>query len=168
MSTKLSLFGTTPFSFHTELPSTSSKIPVISHSPLILPSNHSHTLRPKKSTGVLASCVTAAKAEVEVEVAEGYTVTQFCDKIIDVFLNEKPKSRDWKRFLVLREEWKKYSESFYSRCKNRANADNDSGMKQKLIELSRKVKKIDDGWGWGWGGDGDGDGCNFHFKLHPA
>lgn len=94
----------------------------------------------------MASCVTAAQAEVEVEVevAEGYTVTQFCDKIIDVFLNEKPKSRDWKKFLLLREEWKKYSESFYSRCKNRANAENDSGMKQKLIELSRKVKKIDD------------------------
>lgn len=142
MSTKLYLFGATPFSFHTELPSTSSKIPVISSSPLILPSNHSHILRPKKSTGVLASCVTAAQAEVEV--AEGYTVTQFCDKIIDVFLNEKPKSRDWKKILLLREEWKKYNESFYSRCKNRANAENDSGMKQKLIELSRKVKKIDD------------------------
>ncbi|KAL2527872.1 Uncharacterized protein Fot_20473 [Forsythia ovata] len=144
MSTKLSLFSTTPFSFHTELPSTSPKIPVKSTSPLILPSNHSHTLRPKKATGVLASCVTAAQAEIEVEVAEGYTVTQFCDKIIDVFLNEKPKSKDWKKFLVLREDWKKYSERFYHQCKTRANAENDSGMKQKLIDLSRKVKKIDD------------------------
>lgn len=54
------------------------------------------------NSGVLASCVTAAQAEVEVEVAEGYTVTQFCDKIIDVFFNEKPKSKDWKKILILR------------------------------------------------------------------
>ncbi|KAA8531481.1 hypothetical protein F0562_006166 [Nyssa sinensis] len=96
--------------------------------------------------GILASSTATAQVEeqVDVEVAEGYTITQLCDKIIDLFINEKPKSKEWRRYLVFREEWKKYRDSFYNRCKTRADAENDSGMKQKLIALARKVKKIDD------------------------
>lgn len=82
--------------------------------------------------------------QVEAEVAKGYTMTQFCDKIIDLFLNEKPKTKEWRKYLVLREEWKKYRDSFYKQCQSRAKAENDSQMKQKLIGLSGKVKKIDD------------------------
>ena len=78
----------------------------------------------------------------EVEVAEGYTITQFCDKIIDVFLNEKPRAKEWKKYLVFREEWRKYRDRFYSRCQSRADAENDPQMKQKLIALGRKVKKV--------------------------
>ncbi|KAI3896988.1 hypothetical protein MKX03_015812 [Papaver bracteatum] len=65
----------------------------------------------------------------EVEVAEGYTITQFCDKIIDL--------------LVFTEEWRKYSENVCKQCKARTDAGNDNGMKQKLVLLGRKVKKID-------------------------
>lgn len=79
---------------------------------------------------------------MEVEVAEGYTITQFCDKMIDVFLNEKPKSREWRKFLVFREEWQKYRESFYNRCRRRADSETEATMKQKLISLGRKVKKV--------------------------
>ncbi|KAI3897727.1 hypothetical protein MKW92_043854 [Papaver armeniacum] len=85
----------------------------------------------------------ASNINHEVEVAEGYTITQFCDKAIDVFLNEKPQTKDWRKLLVFREEWKKYSEKFYNQCKARADAENDNGMKQKLVFLGRKVKKID-------------------------
>ncbi|CAA7035931.1 unnamed protein product [Microthlaspi erraticum] len=53
---------------------------------------------------------------MEVEVAEGCTMAQFCDKIIDIFLNEKPKVKQWKKYLVLRDEWNKYSVNFYKRC----------------------------------------------------
>lgn len=80
--------------------------------------------------------------QVEVEVAEGYTITKFCDKIIDVFLNEKPKSRAWRKYLVFREEWHKYRESFYNRCITRADMETEPAMKQKLISLRRKVKKV--------------------------
>lgn len=88
----------------------------------------------------MASLVT--EAEADVEVVEGCTMTQFCDKMIDVFLNEKPKSKDWKRLLIFRDEWKKYRERFYNRCKVRADTENDAQMKQNLIELSRKVRKV--------------------------
>ncbi|CAA0839668.1 Uncharacterized protein - chloroplastic [Striga hermonthica] len=97
--------------------------------------------------GIVASTASAAQPEVEFEVAEGCTITEFCDKIIDVFLNEKPKSKDWKRYLIFRDEWAKYRERFYSRCRVRADAECDSQLKQKLINLSVKVKKIDDEMG---------------------
>ncbi|XP_043711340.1 uncharacterized protein At4g37920 isoform X2 [Telopea speciosissima] len=82
--------------------------------------------------------------EAEVEVTEGYTITQFCDKMIDVFMNEKPRPKDWRKLLMFREEWNTYKESFYNRCQARADTENDPAMKQKLISLVRKVKKIDD------------------------
>ncbi|EXC03909.1 hypothetical protein L484_016114 [Morus notabilis] len=82
--------------------------------------------------------------EVEVEVAEGYSISQFCDKIIDVFLNEKPKSKEWRKYLVFRKEWNKYRESFYSRCRRRADMESDPVIKEKLISLGRKVMKIDE------------------------
>ncbi|KAK2986693.1 hypothetical protein RJ640_010918 [Escallonia rubra] len=93
------------------------------------------------STKLLASSVATAQVEeqVEVEIAEGYTLTQFCDKIIDVFLNDKPNSKEWRKFLVFREDWNKYRDSFYERCRARANSANDSENKQKLITLARKI-----------------------------
>ncbi|EFH43182.1 hypothetical protein ARALYDRAFT_327981 [Arabidopsis lyrata subsp. lyrata] len=81
---------------------------------------------------------------MEVEVAEGYTMAQFCDKIIDLFLNEKPKVKQWKTYLVLRDEWNKYSVNFYRRCRIRADSETDPILKQKLLSLESKVKKIDE------------------------
>lgn len=92
--------------------------------------------------GFLASGVAAAETDTEVEIADGYTITQFVDKIIDVFLNEKPKSKDWRQYLIFRDEWKQYRERFYNRCRVRADAESDSQMKQKLTDLSRKVRKV--------------------------
>ncbi|KAK4393546.1 hypothetical protein Sango_1825400 [Sesamum angolense] len=145
MASKLSPLSSTLLTLRTESPPDSSKLPAVFPFPVFLASQNFHTPTPTKSrrtTGVLASSVSAAEAEVEV--ADGYTITRFCDKMIDVFLNEKPKSKDWKRYLIFREEWGKYRERFYNRCKVRADAENDSQMKQKLIDLSRKVRKIDD------------------------
>ncbi|KAJ4965636.1 hypothetical protein NE237_017485 [Protea cynaroides] len=104
------------------------------------------TLLSNSRTNPLASSIGTAQVveEAEVEVAEGYTITQFCDKMIDVFTNEKPRPKDWRKLLVFREEWNKYRESFYVRCRARADTENDPAMKQKLISLARKVKKIDD------------------------
>ncbi|KAK4490530.1 hypothetical protein RD792_001210 [Penstemon davidsonii] len=144
-ASKISLFSATLFPFRADLtPIDSSKL-----LPFFRPSQNFNNPTPPKSrrttAGVFAtSTVDSTQADVEVEVADGYTITQFCDKMIDVFLNEKPKSKEWKRYLVFRDEWNKYRERFYSRCKARADAENDSQMKQKFIELSRKVRKIDE------------------------
>lgn len=95
-------------------------------------------------SGLKASSLANPQVEeqLEVEVAEGYTMTQFCDKIIDIFLNEKPRVKDWKKYLIMREEWSKYRESFYNRCRTRADNEIDPIMKQKLVSLENKVKKV--------------------------
>lgn len=78
----------------------------------------------------------------EIEIAKGYTMTQFCDKMIDLFLNEKTKSKDWRKYLVYREEWKKYRDNFYIRCRRRADMENDPTMKEKFTSLGRRVRKV--------------------------
>ncbi|RZC87285.1 hypothetical protein C5167_029835 [Papaver somniferum] len=72
----------------------------------------------------------ASTAEIEqsvVKVAEGYTITQFCDKIIDLFL--KPQTKIGGSYWCL------------GRNGERADAEDDNGTKQKLVVLGRKVKK---------------------------
>ncbi|KAK8913834.1 hypothetical protein KSP39_PZI023944 [Platanthera zijinensis] len=82
--------------------------------------------------------------EDDVEVAKGYTMTQFCDKMIEYFLQEKPQTKDWRKILVFRDDWKKYRDSFFNRCRVRADGEKDPSMKKKLTLLARKMKKIDD------------------------
>ncbi|KAK9166177.1 hypothetical protein Scep_001368 [Stephania cephalantha] len=92
-----------------------------------------------------ASGVETAQVEAvsEVEVAEGWSMTQFCDKMIDVLMNEKTQTKEWRKLLVFREEWNKYRESFYNRCRSRAKSEDDLVMKKKLGALERKMRKID-------------------------
>ncbi|XP_071735226.1 uncharacterized protein At4g37920 [Rutidosis leptorrhynchoides] len=84
------------------------------------------------------------KDEQEVEIAEGYTMTKFCDKMIDLFMNEKPKPKDWMSYLIFRQDWNKYRDAFYNRCKSRADAENDYTLKQRLITFATQFKKVDD------------------------
>ncbi|XP_020081630.1 uncharacterized protein At4g37920, chloroplastic-like isoform X3 [Ananas comosus] len=85
-----------------------------------------------------------AQEHDETEVARGYTMTQFCNKMIDFFMIEKPQTKDWRKILVFRDDWSKYRENFFNRCQVRADTEKDPIMKQKLVGLARKVKKIDD------------------------
>lgn len=75
---------------------------------------------------------------------QGLTITQFCDKIIDLFMIHKPRSKDWRNYLLFRDEWNKYRDSFYHRCQTRALMETDPLLKEKLSALARKVNKIDD------------------------
>lgn len=92
--------------------------------------------------GVVTANAETEEDQSEKEVAEGYSLTQFCDKIIDVFLNEKPRVKEWRKYLVFREDWNKYRESFYNRCRTRADEESEPIMKEKLISLASKVKKV--------------------------
>lgn len=94
--------------------------------------------------GPQASSASTAQVEEqeETEIVKGCTMTQFCDKMIDLFLNEKTKSKEWRKYLIFREEWKKYRDSFFSRCQSRADMENDPIIKDKFISLGRRVKKV--------------------------
>ena len=80
--------------------------------------------------------------QMESEVAMGYTMTQICDRFIEFFMHEKPETKDWRKVLVFREEWQRYRPHFYKRCQVRIDVETDTSVKQKLIVLARKVKKV--------------------------
>ena len=95
------------------------------------------------SVGSLASPTIAdVEDQTESENAMGYTMTEICDKFVEFFLHKKPKTKDWRKVLVFREEWERYREHFYKRCQVRIDMETDSSMKQKLVVLARKVKKV--------------------------
>nr|XP_043632809.1 uncharacterized protein At4g37920 [Erigeron canadensis]XP_043632810.1 uncharacterized protein At4g37920 [Erigeron canadensis]XP_043632811.1 uncharacterized protein At4g37920 [Erigeron canadensis] len=91
-----------------------------------------------------AQFIDEQEEEEEVEIAEGYTMTKFCDKMIDLFLNEKPKPKDWMNYLIFRQDWNKYRHSFYNRCQSLADKENDFSLKQRLVTLAAEVKRVDD------------------------
>ncbi|CAN4079869.1 unnamed protein product [Withania somnifera] len=151
MTHLLSLETTNLSLLHTPFSPSNAVSPFASPKSLALPFENFKKSAPRTgaknpTTKVLDSGVatTALEGEADVEVAEGYTITQFCDKMIDLFLNEKPKSKDWRKYLVFREEWRRYRDKFYYRCQTRADTEADSQMKDQLISLARKVRKIDD------------------------
>jgi hypothetical protein len=80
--------------------------------------------------------------QTESEVVMGYTMTQICDKFIEVFLHQKQETKDWRKILLLREERQKYRPHFYKRCQARIDEETDSLVKQKLVVLARKVKRV--------------------------
>lgn len=66
-----------------------------------------------------------------------------CDKLIEVFMVDKPTPTDWRRLLAFSKEWNNIRPHFYNRCQDRADAESDPGMKHKLLRLGRKLKEID-------------------------
>eukprot|EP01018_Ginkgo_biloba_P038834 Gb_11825 [translate_table: standard] len=82
--------------------------------------------------------------EDDFELEKGYNMIRVCDKLIDVFMVERPKPSDWRRLLAFSEEWSKIRPHFFKRCRVRADAENDPEKKQKLLRLGRKLKEVDD------------------------
>ncbi|CAB4267044.1 unnamed protein product [Prunus armeniaca] len=71
-------------------------------------------------------------------------MTRVCDKLIEVFLVDKPTPTDWRRLLAFSKEWDDIRPHFYKRCQDRADTEDDPGMKHKLLRLGRKLKEIDE------------------------
>ncbi|KAH0758716.1 hypothetical protein KY290_022209 [Solanum tuberosum] len=67
-----------------------------------------------------------------------------CDKLIEVFLVDKPKPTEWRRLLAFSKEWNNIRPHFYKRCQDRADSESDSGMKHKFLKLQRKLREVDD------------------------
>ncbi|WCJ32037.1 hypothetical protein M5689_013482 [Euphorbia peplus] len=144
-TSNLHLFNLLTFPTHSSVfPTPTSPSSFCSFNPKILKSPTTRARWQIFSTVSQASHLVNVEQEVEVEVADGYTMTQFCDKIIHFFLKEKPRVKEWRKYLALREEWRKYSQSFYARCHSRANMETDPISKEKFTSLAAKVKRIDE------------------------
>lgn len=78
------------------------------------------------------------------EYLSGNRMIKVCDKLIEVFMVDKPTTTDWRRLLAFSGEWGNIRPHFFKRCQERADAESDPGMKHKLLRLGRKLKEIDD------------------------
>lgn len=74
-------------------------------------------------------------------VDEGKMV-RVCDKLIGVFMVDKPTPNDWRRLLAFSKEWDNIRPHFFKRCQERADSEHDPGMKHKLFRLARKLKEV--------------------------
>ena len=76
------------------------------------------------------------------EYLSGHKMVRVCDKLIEVFMVDKPTTTDWRRLLAFSKEWNTIRPHFYKHCQERADAESDPGMQHKLLRLSRKVNEV--------------------------
>ncbi|XP_074280368.1 uncharacterized protein At4g37920 [Silene latifolia] len=73
-----------------------------------------------------------------------HKMIRICDKLVDVFLVDKPTATDWRRLLTFSKEWNNIRPHFYQRCQDKADSEGNPEMKHKLLRLKRKLKEIDE------------------------
>ncbi|KAL5981668.1 hypothetical protein ACLOJK_015731 [Asimina triloba] len=73
-----------------------------------------------------------------------HRVARVCDKLIEVFMVDKPTPTDWRKLLAFSRDWNNIRPHFYKRCQERADAEDNPGMQHKLLRLGRKLKEVDD------------------------
>lgn len=69
-------------------------------------------------------------------------MVKVCDKLIDVFMVDKPTPTDWRRLIAFSKEWENIRPHFFNRCQYRADCEDDPEMKHKLLRLRRKFKEV--------------------------
>ncbi|XP_022939751.1 uncharacterized protein At4g37920-like isoform X1 [Cucurbita moschata] len=83
-------------------------------------------------------------AKNDVECLDQHKMTKVCDKLIEVFLIDKPTPTDWRRLIAFSKTWDNIRPHFFRRCQDRAASEDDPGMRHKLLRLGRKLKEIDE------------------------
>ncbi|XP_071702517.1 uncharacterized protein At4g37920 [Rutidosis leptorrhynchoides] len=71
-------------------------------------------------------------------------MVKICDKLIEVFMVDKPNPGDWRKLLAFSKEWDTLRPHFFERCQERADKENDPGMKHTFLRLARKLKEVDE------------------------
>ncbi|KAK3025679.1 hypothetical protein RJ639_042019, partial [Escallonia herrerae] len=79
-----------------------------------------------------------------VEALDGHKMVRVSDKLIEVFLVDKPTPTDWRRLLAFSKEWSSIRPHFFKRCQERADSEDDPGKKHNLLRLGRKLKEVDE------------------------
>ncbi|KAL5703867.1 hypothetical protein ACHQM5_022364 [Ranunculus cassubicifolius] len=75
---------------------------------------------------------------------DDHKMIRVCDKLIGVFMVDKPTPIDWRRLLAFSREWDSIRPHFFRRCQERAEAEDNLDMKNKLFRLGRKLKEVDE------------------------
>ncbi|CAM8986577.1 unnamed protein product [Rhodiola kirilowii] len=71
-------------------------------------------------------------------------MTRVCDKLIGVFMVDKPTPTDWRRLIAFSTEWSNLRPHFFKRCMERAESENDLTMKHNLLRFARKLREVDE------------------------
>ncbi|KAB1205430.1 hypothetical protein CJ030_MR7G010629 [Morella rubra] len=103
--------------------------------------NASHPVQTQDETG---KCDGKKEEEDGTEGLDDHKMIRVCDKLIEVFLVDKPTPTDWRRLLAFSKEWDNMRPHFFRRCQDRADSEDNPGMKHKLLRLGRKLKEIDE------------------------
>jgi hypothetical protein len=78
------------------------------------------------------------------------TIREVCEKLIEVFMVDKPEVMDWKRLLTLSSEWANIRPKFYTHIKKRAKEVEEDGNHEyalQLYSLQRRLSKVrSDAW----------------------
>ncbi|KAK6115452.1 hypothetical protein DH2020_007721 [Rehmannia glutinosa] len=82
--------------------------------------------------------------DVASEQLDDHKMVRICDKLIQVFIVDKPTPTDWRSLLTFSKEWDNIRPHFYKRCQDQADSESDPGMKHQLLRLARKLKEIDE------------------------
>lgn len=69
-------------------------------------------------------------------------MARVCDKLIDVFMVDKPTPNDWRKLLAFSKEWNNLRPHFYKRSQERADSEDDPGKKHNLLKFARKFKDV--------------------------
>lgn len=65
-----------------------------------------------------------------------------CDKLIETFMVDEPALASWRRLLVFNKKWSSIRLHFLRHCHDRANSEDDLLVKNKLLWLRKKLKKV--------------------------
>ncbi|KAK1604223.1 hypothetical protein QYE76_027896 [Lolium multiflorum] len=71
-------------------------------------------------------------------------MVKISDKLIGVFMVDKPTPTDWRKLLAFSREWDNIRPHFFRRCRERADAESNPEMKHGLLRLGRKLREIDE------------------------
>jgi hypothetical protein len=69
-------------------------------------------------------------------------MVKISDKLIGVFMVDKPTPTDWRKLLAFSREWDNIRPHFFRRCRERADAEPNPEMKHSLLRLGRKLREV--------------------------
>ncbi|MCO5554478.1 hypothetical protein L7F22_008007 [Adiantum nelumboides] len=77
------------------------------------------------------------------EFENGYTMRQVCDRLIHIFTQEKTNEVEWRKLLLLGDDWDRLRPSFFKHCKYKASLETNKLKKADLLSLCSKMEKVD-------------------------
>ncbi|KAI5079812.1 hypothetical protein GOP47_0005291 [Adiantum capillus-veneris] len=105
------------------------------------PSSRKTKARPSKKQAKEEGLLFEDTTDFEFE--HGYTMRQVCDRLIDIFTQEKTSEVEWRKLLLLGDDWDRIKPYFFKRCNYKASLETNKLKKANLLSFCSKVKKVD-------------------------